>query len=130
MSSFRGWIANLSSGETVIEAPPVQGEYSSWRKLIHHCKETGKRVTGLQLVYPDLVVSAMQLKECSGYFQAYELMTSMQGKLEYKLQGIGSVVGDKVYITWVMLEGNDDIDVERVFQDVRPLAESEEHVIR
>lgn len=111
---FSGWIANLSSGETAFEGTPMPGERTPWQQLLQHCRETGLRITGMFLARPGIRINALPQKQCSGYYQAYESQASFFGKGASTRQGIGSVVGDKVYITWIDENNN-------IFQDIRPL---------
>jgi len=111
---FEGWLANLSDGTTVHETPPVPGERTSWQKLLKHCKDNGVEITRLRLFRSGVWVIALPEKGCEGYFQAYEASRSWFSNQLGNKQGIGSVVGDKVYIVWVSTDG-------QVYQDVRTL---------
>jgi hypothetical protein len=105
------WIANLSDGSVITEGP--------WKKLLINCKEKDIKITGLRLGVGGTLVTALSNKECDGYFQAYELITFMyHPENRRSRQGIGSVVGDKVYITWLE-EGENRLIY--ATQDVRPL---------
>jgi len=112
--THQGWIATLSDGTTASEAPPVPGEMSSWQSLIQYTKDNNISITRLVLQRGATRAVAMPPKECDGYFQAYEVKKILWRNINAKLQGIGSVVGDQVYITWID-------DTNTVTQDIRPL---------
>jgi hypothetical protein len=109
-----GWVANLSDGTTVYESPPVEGERTPWQQLLQRCREEwhaakkgGKetavplRITGLSLQYGNVIVGAMPQKMCDGYFQAREIhSTIITGRIAHR-HGIGSIVNEEVFITWV-----------------------------
>ena len=97
------WIANLSDGSTIVEQKKEEGGPTPWRRLLIHCKENNLQVTGLRLVVNNVTVNALPPKACDGYFQAYEVMKMIFKGTSRHRQGIGSVVGDKVYIMWVDL---------------------------
>jgi len=116
IEKFTGWSASLSNGETAFEGTPQPNQPTPWKQLLSMCKERGIEITRLRLFRGKVRVMSMPPKMCQGYFQAYEQAKSIfTGNTSMK-QGIGSVVDDKVYITWVDDDGN-------VWQDVRPLSE-------
>lgn len=122
---FGGWTAQLSNGATVIETEPIPGERTPWQQLLQKCRDEGIKITGLRLQFGPATIMAISQKECDGYYQAREthrinLLTSQS---EIHRQGIGSVVGDKVYITWVEFRDGQMI----VRSDVRPLEGSRIH---
>ncbi len=134
MSKHIGWVASLSSGETVFEKPardmetgafigPVlgKGELSPWQALLQRCQVENIRITQLRLQRGGVTVVGMP--EARGYFQAYEARTSGRTLTTATLQGIGSIVGDLVVITWLNDQGH-------VWQDVRPLADMWVHTDR
>lgn len=121
-----GWIANLSDGRVVEETEPVAGQMSAWQKLLAYCKDNNVAITALRLVVGDVTVEAMSSKRCSGYFQAYEASRVMFRDTVSNKQGIGSVVGDLVYITWINIDTQID-HMNHIYQDVRPLAEVKIH---
>lgn len=112
---FVGWIASLSDGNEIHEAPTGAGEPSAWQNLIKYTKMTGVRVTMLRLIRGGVTVSTMPAKNLTGLFQGYEITKTFNSGIETHRQGIGSVVGDKVFITWVNDFGN-------VWQDIRDLS--------
>lgn len=118
--THQGWIASLSDGTQAIEGPPVPGERTPWQQLITYTKENDISITRLVLQRGDTTVIALPPKQCDGYFQASEVHKIMFRDLDITRQGIGSVVGDQVYITWI--DGQN-----HVFQDVRPLKDSIPH---
>lgn len=134
-----GWIANLSDGSTVIETEPIPGELSPWQKLLQRCREekhvvkgevTGKdievslAITGLQLQYGPITIMAMPNKECDGYFQAREVHRIIWRDVYLHMHGVGSVIEDKVYITWIQTTKDGQINIR---SDVRPLETCKVH---
>jgi hypothetical protein len=117
-SQHVGWIASLKSGETVFERPANRGELSAWQRLLQRCR-AGDEIVMLQLQRGGVTVLALPRRSrdgragADGYFQGREIRLSNSGK-QTTVQGIGSVVGDVIYITWVNDSG-------QVWQDVRPL---------
>ena len=97
------WIATLDNGETRIEQKPVPGGRTSWQKLLKFCDEKNINITSLQLDVNEHIITSMPKKMCDGYFQAYEHIQTFYGEKMKDRQGIGSIVGDHVYITWVDL---------------------------
>ena len=120
---MEGWIASLSNGEHYFEAPPLPGEKTSWQKLKDHCQQIEVQITMLRLVRGGVTVNSLPKRMCSGYFQAYEMTRSFYGDATTHKQGVGSVVGDKVYITWISLDGR------TLWQEIRPVSESLIHII-
>lgn len=117
---FRGWIATLSNGNTVFEEPAVPGEPSSWQQFLHALKGSGVSITMLRLQRGGKTVHALPPKRCEGYFQAYEFLKSMFRDTEDHRQGIGSIIGNQVYIAWLDDSGN-------IWIDIRPLEEVKIH---
>lgn len=113
-ATFRGWAAKLSNGEIAYETPNNPGERSSWQKLLARLREESLHIVEFVLIRGNGLVSALPPKACSGYYQAYEVRKMVFQGVESRLQGIGSVVNDHVYILWVDENGN-------ISQDVRPL---------
>lgn len=74
----------------------------------------------LRLFRGNCVVTALHKKATNGYFHAYEASQSLHGNEMRMRQGIGSVVGDKVFITWMNDFGN-------IWQDVRDLSDCKIH---
>ena len=106
MEMFKGgWIANLSNGETVYEAEPTPGDYLPWRKLLIRLKEENLKVTALRIRRGGITINALPQKQCDGYYHAYEAWRMMFSGAEGMRQGVGSVVGDKVYIVWLAPTG-------------------------
>jgi hypothetical protein len=127
-----GWIASLSDGSTVIETPPVEGEPSAWQKLLERCRtewvhvvdDEGRtvvlplRITMLRLQYGRITIMALPNDKCDGYFQAREVHRIMYRDAYLKLHGIGSVVDDRVEITWLEITADGQFYIRN---DVRPL---------
>lgn len=120
MSFSNGWIASLSSGETVFEEETVPGEKSAWQKLLDRLDNEGLKITQLRLRRGNLVVIGMNHKECDGYCAVYEVSKMIYRDTVSLKQGIGSIVNGNVYLTWIDADGN-------VRQDVRPLSTMEVH---
>lgn len=123
---FSGWIASLSDGSTIFEQPPQEGQRSAWQQLLKRLRETeGLEMTMLRLQHHGTTVVAMPKKMCDGYFQAREVQKKffrsmgVNGEKERHLQGIGSVVGDQIYICWI------DIENGNVYQELRPVISPE-----
>lgn len=114
-----GWIASLSDGSTVFESKPVLGERTPWQKLLDRCrKDESLSITMIRLQYGPITIMAMPQKMCDGYFQAREAEHIYYRNVNVSRHGIGSVVGDQVFITW--LEFTKDSQV-YIRHDVRPL---------
>lgn len=120
------WKANLSNGEALVEGKVLSGERTPWQKLLNHCKVNDLKLTGLQLEVGDIVVTAMPHKMCDGYFHAYEALRIMFRDQVIHRQGVGSIIGDKVYITWIDLNMSPDGKY-NIHHDIRPLSEVKIH---
>jgi hypothetical protein len=116
----QGWIANLSDGNNAFEGQPKPGERSAWQQLLAYCREKNIKITGLQLQRGGIFVNALPVKACSGYFQAYEARMMVNSGKQETRQGIGSIVGDQIFITWVN-------DLGYVWQEVRELESNKIH---
>lgn len=112
---FQGWAASLSNGETVFEAPPVQGEMSTWQKLLKRLRDDNNlEMTQLRLQRSKRTIVGCH--KADGYFQACEIHAAViQGTSEL-FYGVGSVIGDQVFINWMNAQGD-------TRQDVRSLKE-------
>ena len=116
------WIANLSNGKIVSEKESLPGDISAWQKLLKRCRNGGLKITGLRLTDNQrMIVSAVPHQLFDGYFQAYEVSRDMFSGNERKKQGIGSVIGDSVFITWIEPANN---DLTYVWTEVRDLKSS------
>ena len=118
MMNTEGWIVNLSNGETIAESAPVPGEPSSWQRLLKRCRDEKISITRLMLWRNDVRYIALPVKGCEGYVHAYESTRSWFSNQTGLKQGIGSIVGDKVFMTWVTIDAQETL----VYQDVRPLS--------
>lgn len=116
--AFSGWIASLSNGETVFETPAVPGEPSSWQKLLSRIREDGLKMTALRLQRGGTTIMARSRAE--GYVQCGEIKIALISGKTSNVQGIGTVIGDQVIITWMDNNRN-------IWQDVRPLNELRIH---
>lgn len=129
---FQGWIATLDNGETVMEKPPVLGKPTAWRRLLMRCKQHGFRVNSFRLQLHNVTFMAMPPKMTDGYFQAFEVRKKFYGSMgpnpekEELFRGIGSVVNDQVFITWVKTE-LDPKGMVHSYQEVRSLESSRIH---
>jgi len=117
---MNGWIASLSNGETVFESPPVMGEKSSWQKLLDYIAKNNLKITSLRLMRNGTTVLCDHHKKIEGYCMAYESLRVMFRDTEVRIQGIGSILNDVVFMTWL----NDNGEVR---QDIRPLSEMRVH---
>jgi len=69
------------------------------------------RITQLRLQRGGM--TAVAIPGADGYFQSYEQRTTNKGSRKW-VQGIGSIVGQRVFITWLDDDGN-------CWQDVREI---------
>lgn len=106
--AFRGWIASLSTGETVFEPDGMAGN-EGWKELLQRFKAEDVRLTQLRLQRGGMTVVA--IPGADGFFQGYEYRNTSRGTRK-QVQGIGSIVGQQVFITWLDDDGN-------CWQDVR-----------
>lgn len=127
---FQGWIANLSDGSQRFEQPDVPGEKTAWQKLLDLVVEdNGIKMTGLQLRRGDTRINTLPHKQCDGYIHVYEVRERFFGSMGENpipaklLQGVGSIIGENVYITWIELDSNPA----NIYQDVRSLESSLPH---
>lgn len=117
---FQGWTVTLSNGENAWEQPPIGKEKSAWQKLLDRLDNENLKITSLRVQRGGITIHALPAKQCDGYFQAYESHSAMFSRQEVLQQGCGSIVGDKIFITWVDTNGN-------IHQDLRPLSEGRIH---
>jgi len=110
--SFRGWIANLDSGETIFETPWEKGKSTPWRQLLERLKKENLKITRMRLQMGGRTFHSTPRAE--GYFQAREVHQAMFSGREKLYYGIGSILGNKVYIVWVNEQGDS-------WQDIRPV---------
>jgi len=133
--THNGWIANIvltKTGEDgiVFETPPIEGEKSSWQKLLDGVRSGEVTITGLRMQRHRLTFHSLPVKQCEGYFMAYEVRKKFfrsmgeQGEPEQLFQGVGSIVGDQVYIVWVNINPQSP---PYIYTDVRSLEESKIH---
>lgn len=120
MNQFNGWIASLSNGETAYEQPPVPGEKSSWQKLLDKLGAESLKITQLRLVSHGVTIICDHHRKIDGYCMAYEVFKVMFRGTKSRMQGVGSIASDVVYMTWI----DDNGDVR---QDIRPLSEMRVH---
>lgn len=119
--THQGWIASLSDGRTVLETEPVPGEMTSWQKLLDFVRNSNVSITALRLQRGPLLFHTINNKKADGYFQAYEVQKILFSGKERLLQGIGAIIDEQVYITWV------DLQEPYIFQDIRPLSSCDIH---
>jgi len=115
------WIADLDDGTTVFEKPAEPGKRSTWQTLRHRVLNNEVQISMLRLQRDGVTVSAIPAKHCDGYFQAYEAQMWMFQDKQRHIQGIGSVLGDKVFITWM------DVSKPYMWQEVRKLSTCKVH---
>jgi hypothetical protein len=110
------WTAILSNKEFVEEAAPIPEELTSWQKLLIYLRDEGLSIHVLQLHQMFTTITSLLGEKCDGFFQAHEKRVILHDgqKHEFHLQGIGSVIGDNIFITWIDDNGG-------IWQDVRPL---------
>jgi hypothetical protein len=118
-----GWIASLSNGQTIFEAPARgKGELSAWQQLLADLKTLpefrGCHISQMRLQRGGRTVTAIPRRNglVLGYFQGYEAFISNLRRTQTLNQGIGTIINQDVFITWVNNQGD-------VWQDIRPLKE-------
>lgn len=133
MGNFQGWIAFLSNGHTIPETPPKAGEITPWQKLLKQLKEDDTlEIKRISLVVRGVQLMSLPRKQCDGFFHAYEVrkhfFESMgeEGMEEIRLQGIGSVVGDKVFIQWINITPQQHVSA-YVTSEIRDLGSCKIH---
>lgn len=125
--AHNGWVANALPDQTFLEKPPREGKKSSWQQLLDLVRTGEVVLTGLRMQRHGLTFHTLPVKQCDGYFQAYEVRKKFYGSMgkhgqpEQVFQGVGSVVGDQVFITWVNISPR---SYPFIYQDVRSLKES------
>lgn len=119
---FRGWIASLSNGETAFELTEVAGEASSWQQLKKICDDNSDLyVTQIRLQLDSLTF--VGIPKADGYCQCWEQHRfPMNPNKTIVMRGIGSVLDDKVYLTWIDNSGN-------VKQEIRDYKSMDAHCI-
>lgn len=117
---FRGWIADLSDGRTAFEGSEKPGEQSAWQQLLSYCRQNNLKITMLRLQRGGRNIHAMPHKMCEGYFQAYQCKKQLYSGKETTTQGIGSIVGEQIFINWIDDNGN-------VWQEIRTLESERVH---
>lgn len=120
MANFQGWVLSLSDGRTILEGEAKDGDPSPWQQIIGYLNETGLKATACGLVWNGHKISAVPKAE--GYFQAYEARMSLLGgeKTRKTSRGIGTVVGDQIFITWIS-------EIGEIYQEIRPLEDNIVH---
>lgn len=122
--NFSGWIANLSNGDSLAEGSSEPGKLTPWRQMLERLESGEEKMTGLRLMHDGITIHALPMKNCDGYFHAYEMHRIMYRDTTRHLQGVGSIVDDKVFITWF------EKGTGNIYQDVRPLEEVRIHTTR
>ncbi len=116
--NFQGWIASISNGSTIFETPMEPGKLSPWQALLRRLKNEDLRITLLRLQISGMTLISM--REAEGYLQCIEIAKSVQTGNELIRRGLGSIIGGKVYLTWIDEHRN-------IWQDVRPLEDMRIH---
>lgn len=101
------WIASLSNGETVVEPPAVKGEISPWQQLKKRCADEGLHITMLRrTIFLDRRnVEFVGHKNADGYLAPNRAEYGVNTKRQRHYWGLGSVVGDNAFITWISDQG-------------------------
>lgn len=122
-SIFRGWIASLSDGQTAFEGQEVAGEASPWQQLKKICDERDDlHVTQIRLQIDGITL--IGVPKADGYCQCWEQHRfPMNPNKIIVLRGIGSVLDDKVYLTWI------DTHSGNIKQEVRDYKSMDVHCI-
>lgn len=119
----QGWVASLSSGETVLESESVRGEPTSWSKLRQRCADEGLYITQIQLQISGNTWVGRKGADGYCFFRDTRVGGFVGGNISQKnYAGIGSVVGDQVYCTVI------DANLQ-ASQDVRSLASMRAHCV-
>ena len=108
----------MSNGETAYEWPTGDDEMSSWQQLLRRLKDKGLRITQMRLQHGKNTVVAYP--KADGFLQCYEVRKALFSGKESRCQGIGSIVGDLVFVTFMNATGES-------WQDIRPLSELRIH---
>lgn len=117
---FRGWIASLSNGETVFETEsPIEG-MSSWQYLRKRCADENLHLTQIRLQLDGLTF--IGISDSEGYCQFWDYTRDLFSGKETRTRGIGSVIGDDVYVLTVDIYGN-------IKQGVRKFKDLDVHCI-
>lgn len=117
----RGWLVNLSDGALIMETPNIDGERTSWQKLLQVLRDTPTlKITGLRIQHHGITLTSVSHKEVDGFFQGRETWQSWADTRKGELgnrqwQGIGVVVGDTIFCTWI------DLDSAEIRQSLRQL---------
>lgn len=117
---FSGWIASLSNGQTIFEGKALPGQPTAWQQFLTYLNNNAISMTGLRLQKGGITIHALSHKQCDGYYHAHEVTRIVYRDKVIHKQGIGSVIGEMIYITWVDDNGN-------VWQDVRDLTGEKIH---
>lgn len=123
VTPFRGWVASLSNGQTVLEVPDVPGEKTAWQKLRHWCMDNGVHITQIRLQLGPINLIGLQDKECAGYCHAHQLQKNLTTGQANHFRGIGSVLDGQVYMIWVNLADG------HIRPEVVPLADMAVHCV-
>lgn len=105
----RGWIASLSNGQTVLESNHHDNDTDPWQSLIAWCKENGICITQMRLQYNGITSIAMG--DADGYVQLKRYRIRDPGGHSTLCHGIGSVIKDTVFITWMNANGDSWQDI-------------------
>jgi hypothetical protein len=114
---FQGWIATLSDGGIRFETTPTPGEKTPWQLLLDNLTKTGRWITQLRLQKDGFTVICDSQKNCDGYVQAREAAISLVSGVQNVCQGVGSIYGDKVFMTWV----DDQKNIRQSVRDLKDL---------
>jgi len=116
-----GWIASMSTGETIFQKPDAEGERSEWGKLLERCVIQDIYISQIQLQMAGMTILA--LGNADGYCAVYEDHFAFarspgteSSKLPRKItyQGVGAVYGDFVLLTFAN-------DFRTIWTDIRTL---------
>ena len=111
-----GWIASLSNGETVFESPPVPGKHSAWQSLLRRLQSENLYITQMRLQKAGKAVVAYPFAD--GYVQAHERTRFLFAGKDIDVQGIGTVIGNQVFMCWMSENGDIQQDI-RLLNDLR-----------
>ncbi len=111
----QGWVASLSSGETIFQTPTLPKVLSPWNQLLARCEEEDIYITQIQLQLHGITLVGMT--NADGYTAFYDqAQSAFNPERVDTYQGIGSVLGD-----WLICTATNES--RHVWQSFRQLAD-------
>lgn len=97
------WTAILSDGTRVFE-DRIPNKPSAWLRLKEHLEKTDLTLIGFELFSDD--VDLIMPRKVDGYFQSKKLIHDSRSGQENHYPGIGYVLGDTIFISWILENRN------------------------